>query len=194
LVAEDDARILATILSRTQLVRLPPLDTPNLEQALRERAGADEQLAAVTAALSEGNYREALSLLQHNEEDWQSLTRDWFNAILRSGPIAQVKWVEEISKQGREKQKQFLQYVNHLLAQSIRLRTMGAQAPTMQESERDFAGRINKMASLAQLQAMVEELDQAAYQVERNANGKILFLALSIRFWHIIRDNSVILI
>ncbi len=194
LVAEEDARILATILSRTQLIRLPPLDTQNLQQALCERAGADEQLAAVTAALSEGNYREALSLLQHNEEDWQSLTREWFNAILRSGPIAQVKWVEEISKQGREKQKQFLQYVNHLLAQSIRMRTMGAQAPAMQESERDFAGRINKMAGLAQLQAMVEELDHAAYQVERNANGKILFLALSIRFWHIIRDNSVILI
>jgi DNA polymerase-3 subunit delta' len=63
----------------------------------------------------------------------------------------------------------------------------------MHDTERDFAGRINKMATLAQQQAMVEELDHAAYQVERNANGKILFLALSIRFWHIIKDNSLIL-
>jgi DNA polymerase-3 subunit delta' len=63
----------------------------------------------------------------------------------------------------------------------------------MQDNEKDFAGRLNKMASISQQQAMVEELDRAAYQIERNANPKILFLALSIRFWHIIRDNSLIL-
>ena len=194
LVAQDDARILATILSRTQLIRIPPLDQDTLAEALKQRAGITEQQAMATAVLAEGNYREALSILQHNEEDWQSMTRDWFNAILRGGPVAQVKWVEEISKHGREKQKQFLLYVNHLLAQSIRLRSLGDRAPVMQDSERDFAGRLNKMATLAQQQAMVEELDQAAYQVERNANGKILFLALSIRFWHIIRDNSLILV
>lgn len=193
LVAQDDARILATILSRTQLIRIPPLDRDVLAEAIRTRTGVPEQQALATAVLAEGNYREALSILQHNEEDWQSMTRDWFNAILRGGPVAQVKWVEEISKHGREKQKQFLLYVNHLLAQSIRLRALGDQAPAMHDTERDFAGRINKMATLAQQQAMVEELDHAAYQVERNANGKILFLALSIRFWHIIKDNSLIL-
>lgn len=193
LVAQDDARILATILSRTQLIRIPPLATEDLSAALMERAGVTEQQAVATAVLAEGNYREALSVLQHNEEDWQSMTRDWFNAILRGGPVAQVKWVEEIAKHGREKQKQFLLYVNHLLAQSIRLRSLGDRAPVMQETERDFAARINKMATVGQQQAMVEELDRSAYQVERNANAKILFLALSIRFWHIIRDNSLIL-
>jgi DNA polymerase-3 subunit delta' len=194
LVAQDDARILATILSRTQLIRIPPLERDVLAEAIRARTGVPEQQALATAVLAEGNYREALSILQHNEEDWQSMTRDWFNAILRGGPVAQVKWVEEISKHGREKQKQFLLYVNHLLAQSIRLRSLGDLAPAMHDTERDFAARLNKMATLAQQQAMVEELDHAAYQVERNANGKILFLALSIRFWHIIKDNSLILI
>jgi DNA polymerase-3 subunit delta' len=194
LVAQDDARILATILSRTQLIRIPPLERDVLAEAIRARKDVPEQQALATAVLAEGNYREALSILQHNEEDWQSMTRDWFNAILRGGPVAQVKWVEEISKHGREKQKQFLLYVNHLLAQSIRLRSLGDLAPAMHDTERDFAARLNKMATLAQQQAMVEELDHAAYQVERNANGKILFLALSIRFWHIIKDNSLILI
>lgn len=194
LVAQDDARMLATILSRTQLIRIPPLATEDLAAALMVRAVVTEQQAMATAVLAEGNYREALSVLQHNEEDWQSMTRDWFNAILRGGPVAQVKWVEEIAKHGREKQKQFLLYVNHLLAQSIRLRSLGDRAPVMQDTERDFAARINKMATIGQQQAMVEELDHAAYQVERNANGKILFLALTIRFWHIIRDNSLILV
>ncbi len=33
------------------------------------------------------------------------LLREWLNAILKNGPIAQVKWVDEVSKLGREKQK-----------------------------------------------------------------------------------------
>ena len=78
--------------------------------------------ARQVASVSEGNYREALQTLQHAEEDWQGLLREWLNAMLKTGPIAQTKWVEEISKLGREKQKQFLRYFNHLLEQAIRVR------------------------------------------------------------------------
>jgi DNA polymerase-3 subunit delta' len=41
---------------------------------------------------------------------------------------------------------------------------------------------------------MVEELDQSIYYIERNANPKMLFMALSIKFYHIIKDKMVILV
>ncbi|MFK5687976.1 hypothetical protein ACI3GN_15600, partial [Lactiplantibacillus plantarum] len=85
------------------------------EQALVERAQANVETARQIAGICEGNYREALQLLQHSDEDWQSLLRDWLNATLKGGPLAQVKFTEEVSKLGREKQKQFLRYFNHLL-------------------------------------------------------------------------------
>ncbi len=82
-------------------------------------------------------------MMQHAEEDWQSLLREWLNAIMKTGPIAQTKWVEEISRMGREKQKQFLRYFNHLLEQSVRLRTLADQH-NLPEKEKDFAARLNK--------------------------------------------------
>jgi DNA polymerase-3 subunit delta' len=154
----------------------------------------DRTKAHEIASVCEGNYREAISLGQHDEEDWQSMAREWLNAIIRNGPVAQVKWVEEIGKFGREKQKQFLRYFNHLLQQCIRLRMMGASAPAIPDNERDFAVRLNKLSSLSQQSVIIEEIDRAAWQIERNANGKILFQALSIKINHIIKDNSLILV
>jgi DNA polymerase-3 subunit delta' len=196
LVAESESLILPTILSRCQLIKIPSLETKDIETALVSRNKTDLLLARQAASVSEGNYREALQVLRHAEEDWQSLLREWLNAILKTGPIAQTKWVEEISRLGREKQKQFLRYFNHLLEQALRVRVMGDLSPivtNMPEKERDFADRLNKIADLSQQQAIIEELDKASYYIERNANAKILFHALTIKLYHIIQDKLVFL-
>ena len=93
---------------------------------------------------------------------------------------------------GREPQKQFLKYFNHLLEQSIRLRILGSELP-LDPDLKDFALRINKIAGVGQMEAMIEELDKAVYYIERNANAKMLFMAMGIKFYHIIQNKSLIL-
>ncbi len=193
LVAENEAQVLQTIVSRCQLVKIPALETNNIEEALISRNKTEPAIAKQVAALSDGNYREALQLVQHAEEDWQSLLREWLNAILKTGPVAQTKWVEEISRLGREKQKQFLRYFNHLLEEAIHLRIIG-ESHNMGEKERDFAEKFNKIAGIEQQQAIIEELDRASYYIERNAHGKMLFHALTIKLYHIIQDKIVFLV
>lgn len=193
LVAENEEQILSTILSRCQLVKIPALTTQSIEEALITRNNTPVETARQVAAIAEGNYREALQLLNHTQEDWQSLLREWLNVTLKSGPSAQIKWIEEISKLGREKQKQFLRYFTHLLEQSVRLRVLGESYIAIMENEKDFAQRLNKIASVSQQQVIIEELDKAAYYIERNANSKMLFHALTIKLQHIIQDKALIL-
>jgi DNA polymerase-3 subunit delta' len=192
LVTENENLILPTILSRSQLIKIPALDIKEIEEALINLNNANPDTAHRVAAVSDGNYREALLQIQNTEEDWQTLLRDWLNAILKTGPLAQTKWVEEAAKLGREKQKQFLRYFNHLLEQAIRLRVMRDNI-YLPENERDFAERLNKMAEIEQQQAIIEELDKATYYIERNANAKILFQALTIKLYHIFKDKIVFL-
>ncbi len=202
LVAENDALVLPTILSRTQLVKVPQLQYAEIEQALEEQEGISAQKAAQIAAISEGNYHEALQQLQHAEDDWETLLRDWLNSIVKTGPVAQVKWIEEMAKTGREKQKQFLKYFTHILEQAVRIRAIGlenlphqkeTQSNEQARSDIDFALRFNKLCSIEQQEAIIEELDQATYYIERNANPKMLFHALTIKLYHIISNKSVIL-
>jgi DNA polymerase-3 subunit delta' len=193
LVAESEEQILPTLLSRCQLIKVPLLSNEEVEDALFERAKASKETASQIAGIAEGNYREALQLLQHSEEDWHSYLREWLNATLKGGPIAQVKFTEEAAKLGREKQKQFLRYFNHLLQMSIRIKVLGANNVKMGDQEKDFAVRLNKIASVSQQQAIIEELDKASYYIERNANGKMLFQALTLKLYHIIQNKTLIL-
>jgi len=79
-----------------------------------------------------------------------------------------------------------------LLEQGIRLKVMGERL-SLSEKEKDFAQRLNKIASVSQQQVIIEELDKAIYYIERNANSKMLFHALTIKLYHIIADKALIL-
>ncbi len=193
LVAENDELVLPTILSRTQLVKVPPLSNQDIESALELRQGVPVQKAQQVAAISSGNYHEALQQLQHAEDDWEVFLRDWLNSIVRTGPAAQVKWIDEISKIGREKQKQFLRYFVHILEIANRLRIIPANAEAMGRPDVEFALKFNKLCNINQQEAIIKELDNASYYIERNANAKILFHALTIKLYHIISNKSVIL-
>ena len=201
LVAENDQLILPTILSRTQLIKIPNPKKSEIAKALIQKKGLEPAVAEPIAAMCEGNYREALQQIEYAGDNWELTLRDWLNTIVKTGPAAQVKWVEDISKIGREKQKQFLRYFNNLLELGIRLRTMGELSLDSdlidnenQQSINDFANRFNRLCDLSQQQAIINELDSAVYYIERNANAKILFLSLTIKLYHIISNKSVILI
>ena len=64
----------------------------------------------------------------------------------------------------------------------------------MPANEKEFAAKLNNRAGIAEQKAIIEELDRASYYIERNANAKMLFLALTIKLYHIIADKSVILV
>ena len=192
LVAASEEQVLPTILSRCQFIKVPRLSKDEIEEALIQKGHLDPEKAAQIAAISDGNYREALHLLQHSDADFLTQIREWLNAILKGGPLAQLKWVEETSKMGREPQKQFLKYFNHLLEQSIRIKVLGNDIP-LDPALKDFALRINKIAGVGQLETIVQELDKAVYHIERNANPKMLFMALGIKLYHIIQNKTLIL-
>jgi DNA polymerase III subunit delta' len=100
---------------------------------------------------------------------------------------------------GREKQKQFIRYFIHLLGQALRVRFINETTSSnldrqIPENEKDFALRLNKLCSVEAQEAIIHELDKAIFYIERNAHAKMLFHALSIRLYHIIKDNSLILV
>lgn len=197
LVAENEGNILSTILSRCQLIKIPVLEANDIEQILLSKKACSSEQAKQIANASDGNYREALNLIQHADEDFHGLLREWLNATLKNQTIAQVKMIEEIARLGREKQKQFLKHFTHLIEQAVRMQVSDDSLKekllnAMSPGEQDFVGRLNKAMSLEQKEAIAEELDRATYYIERNANAKILFHALTIKIFHIVKNNILI--
>ncbi|HLO38661.1 MAG TPA: hypothetical protein VK173_09225, partial [Lacibacter sp.] len=102
LVAENEGEILSTILSRCQLIKIPALEANDIEQNLLSKKACSVEQAKQIANASDGNYREALNLIQHADEDFHGLLREWLNATLKNQTITQVKMIEEIARLGRE--------------------------------------------------------------------------------------------
>ena len=195
LVAENESQLLSTIVSRCQLIKIPTVAPTEIEDALAVRTKCKPEQARQIAGICSGNYREALQLIQHAEQDFLVLLKEWLNAILKAQTNAQIKIIEEFNRLGRETQKQFLRYFTHLLERSIRLLSLTDTNPAIEniaELETEFIIRLNKMITLEQKEAIAEELNKAAYYIERNANAKILFHALSIKIFHIVKNNVVI--
>ncbi len=195
LVAEDENAILPTILSRTQLVKIASLSDPEIGNILIEKYGVAPEKASQVAAMADGNFREALLLLQNSDEGLLTSIKEWLNVTLKNNVTSQIKWIDDMSKKGREKQKQLLKYFVHLIEQSIRARYLnGSDLSSIPEAEMDFALKLNKICSMDAQEAIINELDKSIYHIERNAHAKMLFHALTIRFLYIIRDNSLILV
>lgn len=193
LVAENQEEILGTLLSRTQLVKINPLGKEDIAGALVTRAKLSETQANQAATLSQGNYHEALQLARNAGGDLMELLRNWLNYILRRQPKELIRWVEQMGsvKTGRENQKQFLRYFINLLEHSLRLQYLDEEQLPLPPEEKDFALRMNKLADFTKIGELIRELDAACYHIERNANGKILFHALSIRLQHIFTGRAL---
>lgn len=192
LVAENEGEILPTLLSRCQLIKVPRLTQQDIRESLISRNHTDPETASKISIICEGNYRDALNLTQHANKDWQNLLRTWLNSILKTGPLAQGKWVEEIAAAGREGQKQFLRYFIHLLQISVRLRSLPEMENQYPTQEKDFALRLNNICQIHQQEAIIDELNKAIYYIERNANASMLFMAITIKIRYIILNNLVI--
>lgn len=193
-VAEDENEILSTILSRTQLVKIPLPENEEVEKYLAGKSG-DAEKASTVAGIANGNLREALRIFQNGEENWERMVRDWLNLALKNKVDLQSKWIDEVNLLGREKQKQLLQYFIHLIEISIKLKFLHPDdVKVLVDSEKEFAGTLEKMCEVEVLEEMVNEINKAIYHIERNANSKLLFHALTIRLYHLIREKYLILV
>ncbi len=191
LVAQNQEQILSTILSRTQLVKVPAFSDQVVESYLLDR-GVSPEKAKQIAFLSDGNLQTAQNLLKDLENDNFQLFTDWMRICFGDKGNAMIDFVETIAKSGRENQKAFLRYGIHFLRECLLILSGASDLVRLPEAEQVVAINFaQKVLSLAKAEAIVAELEKAHYHIGRNANPKILFLDVSLQFVKILKFNTL---
>jgi DNA polymerase-3 subunit delta' len=184
LVCENEDQMLRTIVSRTQLVKINKVKEEELIQALTEKHELTEESANSIAHLANGDYAEALMLINENENAEQNLLS--FQKIMRASLKFDAKvvmsWIDEISAAGRERQKNFLNYTLHIMRESIVMNTSTKKMVKLNANETEFVIKFAPFIHLKNIEILVDELNKAYYHMERNANAKILFMDLAFKF------------
>lgn len=189
LLSESHDAMLQTILSRTQIVKVPTILVDDLSSYLNKNFDISSGDALSVSAQAEGNFIEARNLLSDQEE--KNINRELFIKLMRvcykKNVLEMMEWSDEISSFGKEKQKIFLKYCLHMFRQSIlKNYTQNLLTKTSKEED-DFLKNFARFISGNNISEFMQNFNDAHYHIDRNANPKILFTELcfqTMRFIH----------
>ena len=184
MVSEAPDKVLGTILSRTQQIQVTPIPQADLAAAMAEQYHIDREQADNVAHMACGNYLKAVEAISVGEDNQYFL--EAFMTIMRNSWARNVRGMkqlaEELASIGREKQKNFLAYCQHMIRENFLYRFQAPELTYMTVDEKNFSKNFAPYVNERNVIDLMEELEKAEYHIGQNVNAKMVFfdLALSI--------------
>jgi len=194
LVAENSDLMLATILSRTQLLKIKKVDDQSVQKALVEKHNLSADDALRITHLADGNFITAMKLAAEGDnvvENTQKF-RDWMLACYKNNIPEMLSWSEKLAStdEGREKQKAFLSFCQNMFRKALMQTYSSPELARMTENERGFLLKFSTFVNGNNIMEIISELDSASYHIERNAYPKLLFFDLSLKLGALLRMSQ----
>ena len=178
LVAENSENIISTIISRTQIVKVPRIADADLCSGLQRVAGADATKAEKIARISEGDFCKALEYCSQAADLAQNL--DLFIKMMRVSYSYKapdmIALADELASLGREKQKALLAYSERMVRENLIMNRQLTSMARFTDDEGNFAQKFSRFIHPQNSGLIAEALDKASYHISRNASAKIVFL------------------
>ncbi len=189
LVVEDLEKILATIISRAQIIRLKSLSEEQITRQLVNFHGVDEAKATEVSTYVNGDFALALHEVStlDNSQAFFELFVAWMRLCFKKDVGGAVAFSTNAQKLGKEKQKAFLLFVLNVFQKSLIGNFAGIENVKTTPSHKDFIAKFMLYVHERNIEALHTEMSEAHYHIDRNANPKILFLDLSFTLFKLIK-------
>ena len=200
LVSESPEQLLPTILSRVQIVRVPPLPNHVLAEQLVAQ-GVNRQEADNIAHIAKGSYLAATQMLDESElqntymSDFMELMRGAWRVAHKKdydALLSMRRWSLQIadSKVGRERQKSFLRFVQRQIRENYihNFKIPSLNYQTSQEQQ--FSHRFAPFIHAGNVEEIMDELAKAERQIGQNGNAKIIFFDLCLQMIVLIKKGE----
>ena len=183
LIAEDAEELLATIKSRTVLVKIPAIEPAAIESALQTRLGCDPQQAHNAAMISEGNWLNACHSVKESEDRKFFFTtfQQWMRLCFRAAYSEIIDFSANIKTLGREKQKELLDYGLRIIRNALLFNNNLAEIVMLPDDEKKFNANFAPFVNAANLAQIADLFEEAIRQIERNGNAQIIFTDVSFK-------------
>jgi DNA polymerase-3 subunit delta' len=191
LVSDEYDKVIPTILSRCQLIKIPAFTNDEIKSYLRSTCGTTETRSADIARVANGNILRAIELCRNDESTAFHL--DSFRRLMRFAwkrdIISAIEWSEEMAAKGREAQKNYISFALRLFRENLMLSLQ--QLPNnlvfLAGDEADFSEKFHPFINRENIYPLVNEFSLAYSHIEANGNAKIIFLDLALKVTKLIR-------
>ncbi|MDI3525883.1 MAG: polymerase subunit delta [Tenuifilum sp.] len=181
LITEHPNQILKTILSRTQQIHVPPITRSDIAVYLTDKYGIEPGKANDVSRASNGNFNEALKLLNQNSGEYFELYRNMMRLCYANRYIEMLDWVDEVSRLGREEQKDFLQYSLKLTRESLMLNLGLDKITYLIGEEEEFGKKFSPFLSTKNVNQVTKTLNHAFECISQNGNPQITFSSMVLK-------------
>jgi len=191
LVSDEPDKVLSTILSRCQLVRIPAFRADEIRNHLMSAFSADEKKTAEIARVSNGNIIRAAELFVN--EDSSMVNLENFKKLMRFAwkrdIVSVIAWSEEIAQTGREAQKSFILFSLRILRENLMLSLgqLGNKLVFLAGEEASFSENFHPFIKQDNIYYLNDEFSLAHSHIEANGNARIIFLDLALKVTRLIR-------
>lgn len=183
LVSENPFGILPTILSRTQMIKIPAIEDKDISKALTSKFGISQTEADKLAHVACGNFIKACGMVGENEE--QEMYLDYFKRLMRTCYVRKVPDMIELSddmaKLSRDALKNMLTYSVKMLRENFIMGLNDPQLNYMTPNEEAFSDKFSPFIHINNVMKMTDEFNLAIAHIEQNGNARIITMDLMLK-------------
>jgi DNA polymerase-3 subunit delta' len=191
LVSDEPDKVIPTIVSRCQLIRIPKFTDKEIRNFIVSEFGTDPNKAEEISRVANGNILRAVEL--HESEDPSLRNLDYFKSLMRFAYkrdiISLISWSEDMASIGREAQKNFITYSLRILRENLMLSLdqLKNRLVFLAGDEASFSENFHLFITQNNIYPLADEFNLAFSHVEANGNAKIIFLDLALKVTRLIR-------
>ncbi len=191
LVSNQPSKLLATILSRTQQVKVDLFSKQEIKTHLANMQQFSEAQIQDASMVCGGSLGKALSYLNQEHESFEDEFLGWMRlcfSVHKNDNIAKIyNWVELFAKKSKDEQKNFLAFALDVFRQCAYLNYQSGHLVSLDRAAGQKFQKFAPFINERNIEAFSNAFDESIRYIERNANAKILMFDLSIQIAKMIR-------
>lgn len=182
LVTEDQEKIIGTIQSRTQILKIPPIKREDIAQALVTRYDLSPQRGRDISRIANGDFQTAIGLaLDTDTTPNFSFLRDLLRLCYSRNVLGLLSWVDKIVKLNREQQKDFITYSLRIIRESFMLNLGLDDIVYIAGEEEEFSKNFSPFINGGNVVKVYNEFNLAMLHITRNGNAHIVFTDMTMK-------------
>lgn len=189
LVGHNSEDLLATIISRVQIVKLKKLSNTDIKEGLLEKEGVPEDLADSLSILADGSFFKALELLKNPDGDEQfvEMFQNWMRLCYVVDYLKLSKFIDEMFRLGRVKQMEFLNYGLRVFRECIVYNYASPELNRLNQKEAGFNMKFSKFIHGGNILELIELFEDTHTAISRNGYAKVSFMNLSLKVCNLLK-------
>ena len=186
-ITHNGSKILNTIHSRCQILRIPLIDDDSLGADIAENFNISGSELANVVNLAEGNLVSAKEMAEGIDSNLSEEVISWLLRNYEFKIEELANWIDNFARETKEYQKQFFRFTNYI-SRSVLKRQISSNdtAETSGPRGTNFE-KLVKILTLDKVEALEQIADESIDEIDRNISVKIMMMAASLKVSKLLR-------